>query len=346
MNSTINYPINSKLKIVYIENSNPFESGIWKLIKIPFLAIQYAIFLKRNNIDISFSFLTRPNYVNILGTKLIKSKCIISERSNPSYQYKNKSIHGLINTSLIKWLYPKSNAIIANSIGNRNDLIDNFNCNKNKTFSINNPIDLEKIERIVPEQHIFNKSYFNFITVGRLITGKNHELLIHAWAKLNNPNIRLYIFGKGDLKNDLEALIIKLNLGSQIFIMDFSENIFEYLKAANAFVFSSNHEGFPNVLVEAMASGLPIISTNCYYGPSEIMGNSKYLNIEKTQHTKYGILVPVNNVDEIYKAVNYLTSNSVYYNGCKVNVKVRARVFEKSKILSEYSSIIYKVIGK
>src|SRR5690606_1917029 len=139
--------------------------------------------------------------------------------------------------------------------GNAKDLIDNFEVPSNKMQVINNPIDLDKIKNIEPDSSLFDSEKFNIITLGRLDKGKNHEMLISCIKLLQNPNVKLYIFGDGNLHNDLKLIINKLDLYDQVFLMGFDPNPYKFLNAADLFIFGSNHEGFPNVLLEAMACG-------------------------------------------------------------------------------------------
>ena len=239
---------------------------------------------------------------------------------------------------MIKLLYKKSDIVISNSQGNANDLIDNFGIPRHKMKVINNPIDLEKIARIDPLNDFFDKQKFNIVTLGRLDIGKNHAMLIRTLGQLKNTELRLYIFGVGNMKTELESLIEKLNLTDQVILMGFDPNPYKYLKAADLFVFSSNHEGFPNVLLEAMSCGLSILTTNCQSGPSEIMELKTVEN--DIMKTDYGILVPIKNAELMAKGINYFVSNKGFLNNCKVRVLKRAEDFRKNKILKEYIDVI------
>lgn len=343
MNKTIVYEIPKDTVIHYLENSSPFELGVFKFLKLPLLAFRYHTFLRNENITVSLSFLTRPNYINSLANFYnTKRKVILSERSNPSIQYGGTSFHSLINSFLIKKLFSKSNGIIANSEGNRKELIHNFGIHNDKIITIHNPIDLDNISNYIPIRDFYDTNYFNFISVGRLTKGKNQELLIRAFNKLKNKKIRLYIFGDGELDSYLKNKIVQLNLESQVFLKGFSTDIFSYLKGADAFLFGSNHEGFPNVLLEAMACELPIITTDCPSGPKEIMKVSLSNSVNKNLRTAYGILVPLNNVDFMADALNEMVSDSNYYDLCKKNVIIRSLDFRKEFILKQYYDFISK----
>jgi glycosyltransferase involved in cell wall biosynthesis len=341
MNKTIEYRLEIANEPHYLENSNPNENGFLKLIKIPLLAYKYHVFLKNNGIEKTFSFLTRPSIISIL-TKFFNTKRIIfiSERSNPSNQYGYNNLQSWISTILIKKLYPKANLIITNSIGNAFDLIHNFHIPNSKIETIYNPVDIEFISTIEPIIDFFDKEYFNLISIGRLDIGKNHSLLIRAMSKLPSKKVRLYIFGTGELFKEMDELILELNLTKNVFLMGFDSNPYRYLKSADLFVFGSNHEGFPNVLLEAMACELPIVSTNCPSGPNEILEEKINYSNDKNIITNYGILVPLNDENSMVDAINYMILNENYYFNCKISISERIKDFNKDLILQKYYDIL------
>ena len=337
MNNTCVYPFETKNKPFFLENSKTTESNVMKFLKIPFLAYKYHIFLKKNKINKSFSFLTRPGFISVL-TKWFNKKrtIIISERSNSSLQYGNHNLQSWINNFLIKELYPKADLIIANSNGNAQDLITNYNVPRYKITTIYNPISLEAIFAIEPKKDFFDTNYFNLVSVGRLDNGKNYQLLIKSLEFFKLQKLRLYIFGDGILKTELEKTIQDLKLENRVFLMGFESNPYKYLKAADLFVFSSNHEGFPNVILEAMACELPIVSTNCPSGPNEIFKVNTDYDFSDNVVTDYGILVPRNNIKKMVEAINHLMQNKKYYQNCKTQVVKRVADFEVNKILEKF----------
>ncbi len=177
------------------------------------------------------------------------------------------------------------------------------------------------------------------MSVGRLNRDKNHRLLIEAIYRLNDKSIRLYIFGKGPFESELHTLIREKGLGGQVFLMGYKSDVISLMKRADCFVFASLHEGFPNVLVEAMACGLPIITSNCPYGPAEILQveeKHQELNIR----TKYGILVPLNNLSQMVAAIKEMYLNDSFRQKCQENVYKRANDFNSIGIFQMYKSYI------
>ncbi|SHJ38728.1 glycosyltransferase [Pseudozobellia thermophila] len=341
MNDTISYDIPKDINIHFLERSKGDENGIIKLLKLPFLAFKYARLLKKLDVTHSFSLLTRPNYINTLSQLFTSSrpKIIISERSFPSLQYGYGDFQSKANNWLISKLYPKADYILCNSQGNANDLIKNYDIDSHITDVIYNPVDIKNISKRQAATSFFDPDYFNMITVGRLDAGKNHELLIRALPSLTQA--RLYILGSGVLLEYLTELTKELNLQDRIFFLGFDNNPYQYLKGADLFVFGSNHEGFPNVLLEAMCCGLPILTTNCKSGPSEIMELKAPLD-DDIMKTPYGILTPVGNVDLMAKGMSFFLENPDYLSDCRAHVLERVKDFGKEGILEAYEKALIK----
>lgn len=341
MNENKSYQIPKEIKVHYLEYSKANEPGYFKLLKIPLLSYKYGKLTNSLGLTHSFSLLTRPNYINIISGFFFRrtSKTVISERSFPSLQYGYKNLQSFINRVMIKWLYKKADVIICNTYENKADLVNYFSVPSEIIEVIYNPIDIQKIDQIEPIHDFYDPSYFNLITIGRLDKGKNHELLIQSIKDFKN--VRLYIFGDGYLRNYLKQLIKHLKCEDRIFMMGFDANPYPYLKAADLFIFGSNHEGFPNVLLEALACGLPILSTNCQSGPAEIL-ELEHPKENDLMITNYGILVPIKNKVLFKKGLQKSMEDTQFLSNCRNKVKIRAQEFNKDLILKQFSAVILK----
>lgn len=131
------------------------------------------------------------------------------------------------------------------------------------------------------------------LAVGRLTAQKDYETLLKSFAKVRQRLcVRLIIFGDGPMRDQLEALVRSLAMEDDVLLPGFVDNPYAYMGRASVFVLSSVWETFGMVLVEALACGCPVVSTDCDYGPAEILENGRY-----------GRLVPVKDVDEIAHAL-------------------------------------------
>ncbi len=304
MNDTVFYDIPTNIKVEYLDNSVGEENAYWKFFKLFSISKKFAKLLKKHKIDYSLSFMNRPNFINIISKYFgNNSKIIISERTTPSMQH-SKGIQGFVNRLLIKILYKKADLVTANSIGNTNDLIDNFKINN--VVTINNSFNFETIIKNSKENIELLNDKQVFVTVGRLDEGKNHELLIDIFI---NIDAYLYIIGDGNLKNHLQTKIKKLNLQDRIFLIGIDKNPYKYISKSDAFIFSSKFEGFPNVLVEAQICDKPIISFDCKSGPREILESKLIYKNESFEVFDSGILVSKNEVKYFVEALHYFFIN-------------------------------------
>lgn len=331
MSNIIVYNLPKDIEIFYLENSKPSENGMWKFLKLPYLGWKYKNFCSENKIDISLAFMNRPSYISIFakffGNRI---KTIISERSTPSQIYSGNSLQSKISRFLVAWLYPYADLIITNSLGNKDDLIVNFGINEEKLITIYNPFDIKKIQELSSVQVSFlDFSKFTFISVGRIVTGKNYKLLIESFRKTLLKDAQLIIIGEGELKGELEDIVQRYDLQEQIFFIGFDSNPYKYMIKSDCFVFSSNYEGFPNVLVEALACELPIISTNCKSGPDEILGDGKF-----------GILTTVGSEKEMIEAMKKIYTNQKLREQLHNQALLRAKQFNKNKIIRQYLDVL------
>ena len=333
MSSDRVYELPTDLNIHYLDNEKSGQNKLASLAKLPLLAWRYKRLMKRLEIDVSFSFMYRPNFINIISKRYFKGryKVIASERSNPSKKHP-------VFKYLVKKLYPKANVLTPNSYGTEFQLKEYFGVSDNLRV-IQNPINLQKIEAYSPLE---KQEKFVFVTVGRLEPLKNHQLLLEAFAAMDNENCELWLLGDGKLKLSLEEKSKDLGIADKVIFQGFQAP-FPYLKTADCFVFGSNYEGFPNVLVEAMSCGLPVISTDCPSGPRELLAPDTEVNfvLEKgVEEAKYGVLVPMNAVKNMKDAMKLLLENNeIRAMYSKLSVQ-RASEFEQSIIVQKYTEII------
>jgi glycosyltransferase involved in cell wall biosynthesis len=179
----------------------------------------------------------------------------------------------------------------------QHDLITNFRIPPHKVQQIYNPLPLAWIRQHaqVPVQHPWFAAGQPpvILGVGRLERAKDFATLIRAFAKVRaEQEARLMILGEGSMRLQLEMLVRQLGLSECVALPGFDPNPFRYMARAKVFAMSSIYEGFPNVLVQALACGCPVVSTDCPSGPSEILNSGAY-----------GYLVPVGDVDALAASI-------------------------------------------
>lgn len=186
---------------------------------------------------------------------------------------------------LIRWFYPRADAVVGVSHGVVQDL-QRFGSPSAKTHTIYNPIVTTELLNKIQEP--LDHAWFKpdqppvILAVGRLDRQKDFITLIKSFAQVRQQQpARLIILGEGAERSNLEALIAQFGLLDDVSLPGFVSNPYAYMAHARLLVLSSAWEGFGNVLVEAMAAGTPVVSTDCESGPSEILENGQYGKLVK-----------------------------------------------------------------
>lgn len=314
---------------------------------------------KQDKDTTTISFLEYPNLINSLTTK--HGKSIISVRNHMSTKHKS-GLKARFWNATIKYLYPKADLTVAVSEEIKSDLIDNYKIDANKIKVIYNSYDIDSIQQMAEEnietkyQEIFNNPVI--ITAGRLNKQKGHWHLIRAFAKVKEtiPNAQLVLLGEGELEGYLKQLAAELNILDSTHFLGFQKNPFKFISRSQLFAMSSFHEGFPNALAEAMACGVPVVSSDCLSGPREILAPDEF-KIDKIKYgineNRYGVLVPVcdgnkygvddpitNEENEMSKALIQLLKDEEKRDYFSRQSLKRIKDFEISNIIKEWESII------
>lgn len=269
--------------------------------------------IKNISPDIVIPFITHVGIMTTVATIGLKCSVIETIRSEPKSDTRNVIIKILRNLSILlskrcivqnerqkyyfpKWMHKKF-IVLPNPVSN----------------------DLIQVSRV------FKRNEINtIIAVGRLEVSKNYPLLIKAFSKIEEPIIKLNIFGEGTLKRELQNMIDRLALDDRVKLCGRTSNIKEQLLKSDLYVLSSNYEGMPNALMEAMAVGLPCITTNCPTGPNELIDN--YVN---------GILVPVDDEEKLINAINYMIKNPEYAFSMGLKAQEKIRLNYKADLIAK-----------
>jgi len=262
--------------------------------------------------DVIISFLTTSNIVSILAAKLANIPVIVSERSN--YDFLSSKIWQMIR----KTVYPLADHLVVQS---QYDL-QKYSFVKNRSI-IQNPLFFDETQCTKKEKII--------LAAGRLDYIKGFDLLIEAYSKLQT-DWKLLIVGEGAERKKLEQIIKDKKLKDKIQLPGRSENMFEYYSKASIFALSSRMEGFPNVLVEAMACGCAVVAFDCKTGPSEII-----------EHGVNGLLVQDGNVDALSESIQLLLEDEDLRHRLGSNAVTIQKKLSKDSIASQWLEVIQSV---
>ena len=248
--------------------------------------------IKKEKNSVILSFQDHP--FSIITGLFKRIPCIIRIANHPlgSLSYFNNKISFLLKIFIKLFFYQFSSIIISNSLSSTN-FFKKYIFNSNKCLTIYNPIKLENnLKKYRRDKNVL-------LSIGRLHKQKNFDCLIKSMAIISKQkkNIKLIILGKGQEKKKLIKLCSRFNLTKKIQFLNFKDPK-KFYKRSGIFVLSSFFEGLPNVLLESMSYGLPIVSTNCYSGPKEILKNNKY-----------GYLCKVNDHRDLAKKILFVNNN-------------------------------------
>ncbi len=314
--------LNSKFEIL-----NPILYPL-KMLQYFYRAYKIKIYCKKNNITHIISSLEELNIPAIFSKIIFNNKIniFVSVHVNPQVYLKSK-----IKKMLILKTYRIADKVISISKYQEEILKKDFNL-KN-TEMIHNLIDLSEIKEKLREEiskeereKYFHKK-FTFITIARLVESKNLFVLFRCFRKIveREKDTNLIVLGEGELKKDLEEFIEKLGLKDNIFLLGQKDNIYSYLKECDCFVFPTLSEAFGMVLLESLASNIPIISTDCISGPREILCPELEISarIKYPYYGKYGILTqPFLENEDTRKTLNEesLTKKEIELSNIMLNI--------------------------
>lgn len=275
--------------------------------------------------DIVISFMREASYKAIMATAFLKTKNMISVRIDPASAY-----HTKLQAFMAKFFYSKAEACV-------------FQTEKALKWY---PQRIQKHARVIinPIDDKFyayeepNDRRKEIVSCGRLSTQKRFDILIDAFAKVlpNHPEFRLTIYGEGEQRANLEKKIAEYGIESSVSLPGRNQDIAAAIHDSYTFVLSSDFEGLPNGLMEAMAMGLPVIATDCKGGGARVV----------VQNEMHGLLVPTGNVEQMAAALERYMDKEEFAFQMGAKARNTAERFKTKAVVDQWEAYVKETVGR
>ena len=327
------YELNSRichLPLAIAGDSPNLFIGIWNNLK-RIQTLQSAI--AESKPDAVISFVDQANVLTLLATRLLNVPVIVSERVDPALYSIGRTWE-----QLRRWTYPWADRLVVQTKG----ALSYFSSGQQTCVCIiPNPVLLPTWGKNTSDKPLVGRTSAkdatarSLIAMGRFTKQKGFDLLLQAFARLKyiHSEWTLTILGDGELRTELESLRDSLGLSSQVYLPGVVRNPHKVLMQADIFVMSSRFEGFPNALCEAMACGLPVISTDCPSGPREIIRDGVD-----------GILVPNEDTEALAAGMDRLMSNEAERKRLSDRAPEVVERFSLEKIMGMWEKLLAQVV--
>lgn len=240
-----------------------------------FLLSKLRRYIKKADFNVVFSSLPLLNYINIILSKFIFRHriAVIRECNTPSR-------HPARIRYLNKFLYKYADILISQTEEMRNEMSELYEIPIANIITVYNPIDVEQIEYSIREKIDLPDSCIKYVAIGRVQPQKDYSTLLRSFAELltYQPQSVLYIVGddSGEYAATQKLLAIELGIDRQVHFEGFQPNPYKYLYNSDCFVLSSEYEGLPNVMLEALYLGVPIVATESIPFVSKTLSDGRY----------------------------------------------------------------------
>ncbi len=303
--------------------------GVTKFRAVPWSLSRY---LRKHKPDVLIANMWPLTAAAVIGRTLSRQRCqlLLVEHNTLSHQYASWGAfhHWMLSTSM-RFTYRHADGVAAVSDGAAADLALLARLPRERVATLYNPVP----QRAMPSRDALRmaRSLWDcgagakLLSVGNLKQQKNHPLLLRAFSMLSRRDGKLMLLGFGDGEPALRALATELGIADRVIFAGFHADPSPFYATADLFVLSSDYEGLPTVLIEALSFGLPVVSTDCLSGPAEIL-----------DHGRYGALVPVGDAAALARAMDEALSRP----HDREALKRRARDFAPEKAAAAYLKLL------
>ncbi|MDO3386843.1 glycosyltransferase [Gilvimarinus sp. SDUM040013] len=341
------------------------RSTLRKALAIPFLWGRLEREVRTEKLDLVISFMERANILSLLGSR--RTPRVLSIRKHIEMALADKTP---LKRKLVYWGYrfllTRAQCINFNSAESAESFKNLYPRYADSLSVIHNFIGDDVHRRAneplsAEDEQLFDEQ--TLLTCGRLVPVKGQASLLRAFSSVahQNPKAKLVLLGGGPLEDELKTLAVRLELSDRIFFLGHKKNPYPYIKRCGVFVLSSFSEGFPNALLEAMALGKAVISTDCYSGPRELLApdTNPCVKTNACDYAAYGVLTPplsqrvnapstpLNHAElELADAMKAVLDDKTLKNQLGEKAALRAQHFNSHQIMNKWQALIDQITEK
>ncbi len=302
-----------------------------------------ASLLERESPDIAFGMMHYPSSLLVFAAKLFnfEGKVVVSPRG-PSTEYLKHFEPKFFRKMFLKWIFTffcrRADGIVVASKGMKEECIKDFHALPERIKVVPNSVDCGEIvkrtdEKVgdvdVPPEHLL------ISTSGRLEREKNMPFLLRVFSEVRGKiKAGLLVIGDGTERAMLERLSREMKVGEDVFFIGHQGNPFKYIKRSDIFVHTCLFEGFANVIIEAMACGVPVVAIDCPYGPRDIIS-----------HMENGLLVPMGDERALVDAILTLANDRELRESIARKGLERAMDFSVDDMVKNYEAFFLRTKG-
>jgi glycosyltransferase involved in cell wall biosynthesis len=298
-----------------------------------------AELLKNEECDLAFGMMHYPSSLLVFAKQLFHARTrVIASPRGPSIEYLRYFEHKVLRKLCLRGIFSLflryADGVIVNSAGMKGECMRDFRVPEQRIAVVPNCVDLQTVQTMSGEHaDITIKSSIVFSSAGRLEKEKNLAFLLRTFARVRKETeAKLLIIGEGSEKAQLHRLSEELDIAGDIIFVGYQRNPYKYIVKSDILIHTCLFEGFPNIILEAMAFGVPVVAMDCPYGPRDII-----------KHGENGFLIPMNDEGALVKTLLTLAGNRALRELIAKKGLERVGDFSARKMVDGYESFFCTV---
>jgi N-acetylgalactosamine-N,N'-diacetylbacillosaminyl-diphospho-undecaprenol 4-alpha-N-acetylgalactosaminyltransferase len=340
-----NYLPPEDVEVIYLTDFQKLTHPLIKLFWVFISAYRLSRIVRKRQLKLVQSHLIRANFINI-SSRFFGARHYVQVITHGQMFFKEAPLIRKLKKMFYRWLYEKADEVISISEMMKEKMNNELRLHhlKEKHRVIYNPHAIAQIQSLseepTPKFH-FHPAMKYLISAGRLYQGKRIDDIIKALVAVRRfrEDVELVILGNGIGLESFQEEAKNMGVAPYVHFLGYCENPFAYLARADLFILASESEGLPNIIIESMACGTAVISSDCISGPREILSpgtDFRHQIKSRLEYAPYGVLFPVGRSDLLAEAILKLLSKEELRDRYVAAGLRRAATFDKSVIIEQY----------